>query len=429
MGSNNRRRRPRRRREEPTNKAPKPTAASRSDEEQPPARDEATPAVHEDVPDHVLELILLRLDSSVSLVRAASACKLWLRVVADAGFLARFRLRVPLVLGHYHNFVHPRPAFAPWSPPTLRESSTPFSLDFVPEFSGTWEAVDSRDGLLLLRNDEWGRTSDPDLAICDPKTRRYQPITLPAGDNLSSSRRNLLGMFLLRGGATGARHGGELSASMSNFRVLVVVLRGHMLDRGRGVPGARVYHGSKRCWREVRCPWTGNIDVPAVAASFYFAGRANGRLYWGIRGFRAAALVLDEATAGVSLEPLPACMQGWSEAQCFRVVGGEDNGTLRALRLEKDGLRVFRRLEGGGGEWVHERLVRLPKYDHGFVGTAIIFAAHERYALVRPQHHWERFSVDLKTMAVKPVPVRSTNVLYQGPGYPYELPWPPILKP
>ncbi|CAL5080930.1 unnamed protein product [Urochloa decumbens] len=429
MGSN-RRRQPRRRKDEPTNKAPnKPTAASRSDEVQPPAG-EATPAVHDHVPDHVLELILLRLDSSISLVRAAATCKLWFRVVADAGFLARFRLRVPLVLGHYHNFVHQRPAVEP-SSPTPKRNSAPFSLDFVPEFRGTWEAVDSRDGLLLLRNNNLrfrssSSSDDPDLAVCEPKTRRYQPISMPAG-NLSTGPAHLLGLFLLRGGATGIRHGGDLSASMSNFKVLMVVLRAHMLDSGRGVPGARVYHGTKCCWREMRCEWTGNVDVPATAASFYFAGRANGCLYWGLKGSsRAAALVLDGATAGVSLEALPACMEGWSEAWCFRVVGGGEDGSLRAVRLTENNLRVFRRLKAGG-EWVLEKLVRFPKDIHGFLGRAMIVAADETYALVMPRHSWGPFSVDLETMAVERV--RERNGSCKGPGYPYELPWPPILKP
>ena len=68
-----------------------------------------------DIPDDVLELVLLRLGSSAYLVRAASACKRWRRVVADAGFLARFRLlRVPL--GLYRNCAS-RPVFLP--SPTL----------------------------------------------------------------------------------------------------------------------------------------------------------------------------------------------------------------------------------------------------------------------------------------------------------------------
>lgn len=58
----------------------------------------------EDVPDHLLEVILLRLDSSVSLLRAAAACTRWRRVVADAGFLRSFRSLhgARHVAGRYH---------------------------------------------------------------------------------------------------------------------------------------------------------------------------------------------------------------------------------------------------------------------------------------------------------------------------------------
>ena len=74
---NNRRRR-RRRDNKPKVAKPKTVESS-------PIGGATSTAVH-DVPDHVLEVILLRLNSHVSLIRAASACKRWCRVVADAGF-------------------------------------------------------------------------------------------------------------------------------------------------------------------------------------------------------------------------------------------------------------------------------------------------------------------------------------------------------
>ncbi|KAL6846357.1 hypothetical protein ACP4OV_023805 [Aristida adscensionis] len=43
------------------------------------------------LPDDVLELIFLRLPAEVCLVLAASTCKRWRRVIADAVFLRRFR--------------------------------------------------------------------------------------------------------------------------------------------------------------------------------------------------------------------------------------------------------------------------------------------------------------------------------------------------
>ena len=58
-----------------------------------------------DVIDDVLLLILERIDSPVYLVRAASTCKRWHGLIADAGFLRRYRsAHAPsLVAGHYFN--------------------------------------------------------------------------------------------------------------------------------------------------------------------------------------------------------------------------------------------------------------------------------------------------------------------------------------
>ena len=310
MGSNRPRPRPRRPRDAPV-ATKQPTIASRNNEEEPTVGVPTASTTVHDFPDDVLELVLLRLGSSVSLVRAASACKRWCRVAADAGFLARFRLlRVPLILGLYHNGGC-RPVFLPSPTLGIPVSQQSFSLDFLPEVDGTWETVDSRDGLLLLRNryrtPSRSRRSDPDLAVCEPKTRRCRAIILP--DRLSG--RKCLGVFLLRGGATG-RAGGDLCTSMSNFRVMVVLLREHMLDRRRGVPEACVYQAStsERSWRDMNCAWKGNIDIPSATASFYFAGRADGSLYWAIEDTGGGALVLDEATAAVSLEALPVSIEG-----------------------------------------------------------------------------------------------------------------------
>ena len=213
-----------------------------------------------------------------------------------------------------------------------------------------------------------------------------------------------LGVFLLRGGATG-RAGGDLCTSMSNFRVMVVLLREHMLARRRGVPEACVYQATgNRSWRDTNCTWKGrNIDIPSATASFCFAGRAGGSLYWAIKDAGGAALVLDEATARVSLETFLVSIEGWYEARCFRVIGGE-NGALRAVYLVDNDLRVFSRLKGGGDEWVQENLVRFPGDSPGNPTRAMIIAAHETFVLVATRNSAWRFCVDLETMTVERLP-------------------------
>jgi hypothetical protein len=58
-----------------------------------------------DVPDGLLKMVLLRVDSTASLVRAASTCKRWRYVIAGgAAFLrlARALHPPPAIVGHYH---------------------------------------------------------------------------------------------------------------------------------------------------------------------------------------------------------------------------------------------------------------------------------------------------------------------------------------
>ncbi|CAN6162304.1 unnamed protein product [Urochloa humidicola] len=372
------------------------------------------PTVH-DVPNHVLELILLCLDSSVCLVRAASACKRWRRVVADVGFQRRFRC---LVLGHYV-YGPGVPVFVPSPTIPSVHSLQSFSLDFVPKTDGHWRIADTRGGLVLLR--KWrgvtcNRRSNPDFVVCDPRTRRYRSISvLP--DILGG--RPDLGLFLLDGGGR--------SIGLSSFKVMGVVVT-HKFP-GRGVPAACVYSVRDGTWHNLRhCVSDGSIDVPATITSFFFAGRANGSLYWGIAGGAdAAALVLDEGTARFSQVALPEGIQGLHEVHCFRVVGARD-GILRAVCLKDNDLMVYvRHRLHGGDKWVLDNLLRLPEDILGLQEPAMIVAAHETYVLVAPRHSKWLFSVDLKTMAVERV--RKRNVYNEWMAYPYELPWPPVLKP
>ncbi|KAM0855319.1 hypothetical protein ACQ4PT_049847 [Festuca glaucescens] len=118
------------------------------------------------VPDHLLELVLLRVGSSLALLRAAFTCKRWRRIItADTAFLATFRsLHAPHVLGHYlivdpsHDDLPPdgnNQAFVPDTSMADVLDRRHFALDFLPDLD--WELGDSRWGLLLLyrRNNAW----------------------------------------------------------------------------------------------------------------------------------------------------------------------------------------------------------------------------------------------------------------------------------
>ncbi|CAN6356716.1 unnamed protein product, partial [Urochloa humidicola] len=66
----------------------------------------ARSAMDESGSDDVLRLVLERVDSHVSLIRAAAVCRRWRRAIADAAFLRRYRsLHAPAVAGGNRNCV------------------------------------------------------------------------------------------------------------------------------------------------------------------------------------------------------------------------------------------------------------------------------------------------------------------------------------
>jgi len=84
----------------------------------------------------------------------------------------------------------------------------------------------------------------------------------------------------------------------------------------------------------------------------------------------------------VSLETLLVSIEGWYEARCFRVIGGE-NGALRAVYLVDNDLRVFSRLKGGGDEWVQENLVRFPGDSPGNPTRAMTYETKKETKKIR----------------------------------------------
>ncbi|GJN34198.1 hypothetical protein PR202_gb22842 [Eleusine coracana subsp. coracana] len=166
----------------------------------------AEPTGINDLTDDLLDVVLLGLDSPVCLVRAASTCKRWCRVVSDAAFLRRFRsLHPPRHLGHFYNvnnddlpcsfgwwYHWPKepPVYVP-TPASTDAGIKSLSIDFVPFVGGPPEIVDSL--LLLLKEkrrepfpncgccDDIADYFIPDLVVCEPSTRRYQKIDPPEG--------------------------------------------------------------------------------------------------------------------------------------------------------------------------------------------------------------------------------------------------------
>ncbi|CAN6162320.1 unnamed protein product [Urochloa humidicola] len=453
MASNSKSRRRRRR-----DKDNKPKSKKASKNEQQPAT--GPTSVH-DVPDNVLELILLRLRSSACLLRAAAACKRWRRVITSTGFLSRCLHARSYVAGHYHAFdpewvdhgsppITSNPAFIP-SPSSLGAAvdARRFSLDdggVLPDSDSGWALADSRGSLLLLfkRPTGWAARAYshtfPDLLVCEPLTRRRQGILRPEWWTC-------LGVFLL----DGDRHAEASSGGLSDFKVLAVLREYNMSeeeeDEGHAnaiMPVACVFSPGRDGggWHDLPAASTNSeaISLPRMADRVSFAGRANGSLHWVIEeeDGSVAMLVLDEAAMVFSRVPFPAdaaddgpnpSYDRWR----FRVIGG---GATRVVRMVRNELTVLARHRSGddGDEWVWEveKVVRLReatlglpgREDRFFMRNAMIMAAHEGYVLVTPQEKTWLFSVELETMRVERENERNK---YAGQAYPSRLPWPPSL--
>ncbi|CAN6251147.1 unnamed protein product [Urochloa humidicola] len=162
-----------------------------------------------DLPIDLLKAILLRIDSSLWLIRAAFVCKLWRGVITagddDGNFLRLSRaLHPPAIVGYYCLDSDPR-AFVPTSPTVVGALHVRLrSLGFLPSGRARWKVADCHGGLVLLLQPN---TYFPDLIVCDPLTRRYQGIIHPWAICPAA-------VYLLDGDADGG------GVSMSNFRVL-----------------------------------------------------------------------------------------------------------------------------------------------------------------------------------------------------------------
>nr|TKW29255.1 hypothetical protein SEVIR_3G384100v2 [Setaria viridis] len=161
-----------------------------------------------DVSDDVLGLVLERVGSHVSLIRAAAVCRRWRRAIADAAFLRR-RLPRRLPIAIFQEGGSEGPVIVPSS--TSKVDARHFSLDFLPDGAGFWNILDSR-GSLLLMSRRGFELPFLVMAVCEPLTRRCKIIPRPS---IFDDGCFFLGFYLVDGYTNKA--GGRIS--MSNFRV------------------------------------------------------------------------------------------------------------------------------------------------------------------------------------------------------------------
>ncbi|KAL6622516.1 hypothetical protein ACP70R_032395 [Stipagrostis hirtigluma subsp. patula] len=381
----------------------------------------APTSIH-DIADDLLELVLLRIGSPSCIVRAAATCKLWRRVIADAGFLRR-RGSLHALRGHYH--VRQRCGrsftFVP-SPELPREAAVDLwnhvdvYLFFLPlriRLDGNLVLNDSRGGLLafVLR-------CSLSIVVCDPWTEEYKELHphYPLGF-LSLYR----AAFLL-----------DADADMSNFRLLSVNLF-RFLHNGSHAVEAQVFSADNG-WSLLRRAATGDLILGAnKIEGLVFVGRAENWLCWSTKGNNNGVLRLDLSTGEFSSFTLPrlANIDRSLSRRNLRVVG-MDAGDLRLVRIAWDDLEVLRYVRGSGACVVERRvgLTQLAGLEArrdrcwSFYETAEV-AGSVHFGLWPSDEYMWIFTVNNANIKVE---CKQGRNHYANRVFPYQLPWPRAIK-
>ncbi|CAN6334652.1 unnamed protein product [Urochloa humidicola] len=359
--------------------------------------------------DDVLLLVLERVDSHVSLIRAAAVCRRWRRAIADAAFLRRYRsLRAPPVAGYYSNddgglLSKVGPVFAPSSPPMV--DANHFSLDFLPGGAASWIVQDSRGSLLLLCHAH----ARVEIVVCEPLTRRYKRIPPPADlDNDCCCCR----CYLIDGVANEAGS----CIGMSNFRVVCLFCYSYN------------YYKRVAMYYTEGLSWSKKIDHIAPSSNCLFPVGHGGGCWYFVQG--GALIILDSCTGDFSSSELPPLVEDWdshAEDGDFFVTNGRDS-RLCIFTFFDGTMMVLVRLEGD--EWMVEKRVLLseatrglPGYEPSFFTTPqFVLMVGAGYVIVAPINGEWLFSINLETMEVaSAVEAMASRV------YGCELPWPPTL--
>ncbi|RLN00611.1 uncharacterized protein C2845_PM06G32290 [Panicum miliaceum] len=323
-----------------------------------------------DLHDDALGLVLERVGSHVSLIRAAAVCRRWRRAIAGAAFLRRFRsLHAPAVAGYYHNTspwarilmgVDARaskgPVFLPSSPPVV--DARHFSLDFLPDGAGSGTILDSRGSLLLVMGRRGRGLASPGMVVCEPLTRRCEIIPPPADFNGGG----FLFSCLVDGYADDNEASGHIS--MSNFRVLCMFKRD-------GVMHAAMF--------TVGSSWS-NKNIGHIAPSLQwpdFLGRAGGSWYFHVEG--RILVELDGSTGDSTSSVILAIEE--SDQRCKYLVTEGRDGKPRFFTVFNNTMKVFAKLHSG--EWALENSVLLSEATCGLPGYQPSFFIYGQEILTR----------------------------------------------
>ncbi|CAL5080867.1 unnamed protein product [Urochloa decumbens] len=380
--------------------------------------------LEKDVPDHLLVLVIRRLDSHISFLRAAAVCRRWRRVVYNALTRPGFIYPGPHLFGHYHV---PDPSYSPAAgrrstlfipAPRSTVNSGRFSLDFLPRGRRPWELVDGRGTILLLANKRRGGHF-PDLVVCEPLTRRYRRIN-PDED---AKYHRCLGAFIAKKNIS--------TTCMSDFTVICVTYdRSDGMAQDVGPLTVRLYsdrYGRGWGWHDKVSSYNDYING---AESAIYAGRSAGLVCWSIDD--QGTVLAARTNGGIFTRfRVPEEARGQQNRCKFRFVDEVREAVypeiVRLACLIGDELRVYvEEAQGHTRNWVLKCKLCLPEATLGLPGrkacyfglSAKIVTAGDGYIVLTPAEETWLFSVELKTMRVEREHSRNRIA---GEVYTYEL--------
>ncbi|WVZ96280.1 hypothetical protein U9M48_041936 [Paspalum notatum var. saurae] len=377
--------------------------------------------------DDLLREVFLRLPAPADLLRAAAACKPFLRAARSAPFLRRFRRRRPSSCPHLLGFLllfpdRRRARFHPLSaspsPSSASSSSSAagsadgggdFALSFLPggDWQGgaaaaTWEHLGYRNGRLLIKNLE-----SQELAIADPISRRSVFLPAPPAS----------------GGAVGYGLFAD-DGDSSDFRVVCLSrdaasgeLRALYLSSGDG----------ELSWANVA-----GVACQLGLAAGSRAMQANRSLYWRLEG-GGRLLAFSTAAMELSVLDLPPALR---ELSFDAVDRGEeeDASVLHLLTMSGFCIEVWAGTGDGDGGMAWRRVdksVRFHKLLREMIqpsrrsyqlGGVDVIGVAAGVVFLRQWNHL--FSIELDTMKLKMLPSKDCC---EALICPYTIVWPPYF--
>ncbi|CAN6334971.1 unnamed protein product [Urochloa humidicola] len=361
-----------------------------------------------ELPDAVMEDILLRLDAGADVVRASAISRAYRRVSCDFAFLRRVRVRPPHpppLLGafdsgaggggsHFHPAVPLHPS-ASAALAVARAADLAFSFLPADPAGGAWRVRDVQDGRVLLSRPRAavGDNSD-DLVVCDPLHRRYIQIP-PIPNSLVDARRRRYGaleleLFLSPDAAAGDESPLRVICNVLCSRKIETLLFSSATGEWRHIT---MFHFMNDRYARIK-------DLASLVRHY-----ANGCFYWTHHN-KDAILVLDTRAMGFSFSTayrpsalrLPECRRRQSLAV---VDAGDGKPCLVAvvgIRMNVYWLQSVRY-----GTWRHEKMILLTEGYRWYIMGASegVLLLRARWSHSEETADWQYFTLDLQTWSLQ----------------------------